>query len=170
MKVTLFMATSINGYIAGKNDDTEWVKDFEALYQIISNKKVCVMGRRTYDECVKFNAFPYKNALNIVMTHDRKLLDQSTPDAIFTTSNPVEVLKLVESKGYQELLVIGGGHINSRFLSVNLIDEVIIDIHPIIINEGIRLFENTFPRTNLELMESTVLTDGMVQNKYKVLK
>ena len=164
------MATSINGYVTGQDDDTDWVKDTEALYQIIAEKKVCVMGRRTYDECMKFNAFPYKNALNIVMTHDQKLLDQSIRQVIFTSNSPAGVLELAQSKGYQELLVIGGGLVNAQFLSSNLIDEIIIDIHPIIIDSGIKLFEDVFPRSNLELIESKKLTEGIVQNRYIVIK
>ena len=164
------MATSINGYVTGQDDATDWVKDTEALYQIIAEKKVCVMGRRTYDECMKFIAFPYKNALNIVMTHDQKLLDQSIHQVIFTSNSPAGVLELAQSKGYQELLVIGGGLVNAQFLSSNLIDEIIIDIHPIIIDSGIKLFEDVFPRSNLELIESKKLTEGIVQNRYIVIK
>ena len=164
------MAASINGYVTGQDDDTDWVKDTEALYQIIAEKKVCVMGRRTYDECMKFNAFPYINALNIVMTHDQKLLDQSIRQVIFTSNSPAGVLELAQSKGYQELLVIGGGLVNAQFLSSNLIDEIIIDIHPIIIDSGIKLFEDVFPRSNLELIESKKLTEGIVQNRYIVIK
>lgn len=164
------MATSINGFVAGENDDTDWVKDIDALYKIIAEKKVCVMGRRTYDECMKFNAFPYKNALNIVMTHDKNLLNKSVPNSIFTNSNPTEVFQLLQSKGYEELLIIGGGHINSQFLAAGLIDDIIIDVHPIIIDNGVQLFEDIFPRVQLQLVETLTLNDGIVQNHYQVIK
>lgn len=170
MKITLFMAISVNGYVTGQKDDTEWVKDTEALYQIIAAKSACIMGRRTYDECIKYDAFPYKNALNIVMTHDSALLTQSTDNALFTNKSIPEIIELLTKQGHRELLVVGGGQINSQFLSASLIDEIILDVHPIIIDKGIRLFEDSFPRLNLELLNSQKLNDGIVQLRYKVTK
>ena len=170
MKTTLFMATSLNGYVAGKDDDTDWVKDAEILYKLVADKGVCVMGRRTYDDCMKYNVFPYKNALNVVITHDKELIKKSSDEIIFTDKNPIEVSRFVEEKGYKEMIVMGGGKTNSQFLASNLIDEIIIDIHPIILETGVRLFEDIFPRTNLKLIESETLTDGMVQTRYKVIK
>lgn len=168
MKVTLFMAISINGYVTGQSDDTEWVKDTDALYQIIADKGACVMGRRTYDECVKYNAFPYKNALNIVLTHDPRLLSQSSGQTMFVSNSPAEILKLISQQGHKELLIVGGGQINSQFLSAGLIDEIILDVHPIIIDGGIKLFEDSFPRLNLEYVDSKPLTNGLVQIHYRV--
>lgn len=164
------MATSINGYITGRDDDTEWVKDTEILYKIIADKGVCVMGRRTYDESVKYNAFPYQNALNIVVTHDQNLLSKSTDNVIFTQASLPDIIKLVQVKGHTEILLVGGGKLNAEFLAAGLIDEIMIDIHPIIIDHGIKLFEGNFPRVNLELIDTQKLKDGMVQNKYRVLK
>ena len=170
MKVTMFMAISINGYVAGENDDTDWVKDTQVLYDLVAKTGVCIMGRRTYDDCMKYNVFPYKNAINIVVTHDQKLIDQSTDQIIFTNNNLTEIVNKMEGKGFNNIIVMGGGKLNSQFLAAELIDEIIIDIHPIIIDKGIKLFEGVFPRVNLELTASQKLKDGMVQNKYKVLK
>ena len=170
MKVTLFMATSINGFVTGENDDTDWVKDTNLLAGIIREKGACLMGRRTYDICLQYNDFPFKNALNIVVTHDQKLINQSTDEAIFTSLLPDELFKKIENMGHSELIILGGGQINSLFLRANLIDEIIIDVHPLIIDKGIQLFAGVFPRVNLELISSKTLSDGMVQNRYRVIK
>lgn len=170
MKTTLFMATSINGYVTGQNDDTDWVKDTELLYQIIQDHDACIMGSRTYVEAKKYNAFPYKGAVNIVLTHDQDLITQTTNDIIFTDVTLGQIVTQLEDRSFSSLLVIGGGKTNSQFLSSGLINEIVIDIHPIIIDQGIKLFEDVFPRINLELMDSQKLNDGIVQNKYKVLQ
>lgn len=162
------MAVSINGFVTGENDDTDWVKDTDALYQIIAEKGACVMGRRTYDECVKYNAFPYKSALNIVLTHDPQLISQTSDQAMFVNNSPAEILELISQRGHQELLVVGGGQINSQFLSAGIIDEIILDVHPIIIDAGIKLFADKFPRLNLEYLDSKPLTNGLVQIHYRV--
>jgi len=170
MQVTLFMAISINGYITGQNDDTEWVKDTDELYKIVADHDACIMGSRTYVEAKKFDAFPYKGAVNIVMTHDQKLIEQTTGDVIFTASTLGQIVTRLEDRGFSKLIVIGGGQINSQFLTGGLIDEIIVDIHPIIIDQGIKLFENNFPRVDLELVDSQTLQSGLVQSKYKVIK
>lgn len=164
------MAISINGYVTGQNDDTDWVKDTDILYQTIHDYDACVMGSRTYVEAKKFNAFPYKGAINIVLTHDPELIKQSTTEIIFTDATLGQIMTQLEDRGFSRLIVIGGGKTNAQFLSAGLIDEIIIDIHPIIIDQGIKLFEDIFPRVNLELIDSQKLSDGLVQNKYKVLK
>ncbi len=164
------MATSINGFITGMDDDTEWVKDTDILYKEIKENDACIMGSRTYLEAKKYNAFPYKGAINIVLTHDQNLIKQATEDIIFTQSTLGEIITQLEDRGYSKLLVIGGGKTNSQFLSSSLIDEIIVDIHPIIIDNGIKLFEDIFPRTNLELLDNKKINDGIVQNIYKVLK
>lgn len=170
MKVTLVMAMTINGYVAGANDDTEWVKDFELFYKTVADWGVAVMGRRTYEESDKYNAFPYKGALNIVMTHNPKLLKIKQENALFINATPEEVVKLVAKKGHKKLLVIGGGQINGNFLKAGLIDEIIIDIHPLIISNGVRLFESEFPYQNLELISYKEINDQILQVKYKVKK
>src|SRR3989344_1852382 len=150
MKTTLWMATTINGYVAGLDDDTDWVKDLEEFKKRVAEFGIAVMGRRTYDECIKYNTFPYEGALNIVMTHSPNLLKKSSEKVIFTNKNPREVIDLAKEKGFDKVLVIGGGHINGSFLKENLLVEVFLDIHPLIITKGTQLFESDFPYKNLE--------------------
>src|SRR5438105_851815 len=95
MKTTLLMAITINGYIAGLDDDTDWVKDIEALNKVIVEFGVAIMGKRTYFESDKYGAFPYKGALNVVMTHDKELLAKSVENALFTDASPREVINLL---------------------------------------------------------------------------
>lgn len=170
MKVTLVMAMTANGFVAGLNDDTEWVKNIDALYKLTVSFGVVIMGKRTYDECVKYNAFPYKGALNIVMTHDKSLLAKSAGDVVFTDSSPEDVLKIVKQKGFDMALIIGGGHINGSFLKDSLIDEIILDIHPMLMAKGIHVFESDFPYVQLTLLGVKQLPDQLVQVRYSVKK
>ncbi len=164
------MAITINGYVAGPNDDTEWVKDFDLFYKTVADFGVAVMGKRTYDECKKYNVFPYKGALNIVMTHDKDLLSKTQENALFIDATPKEITDLVEKKGFKQLLVIGGGHVNGSFLKEGLIDEIILDIHPMIMAKGINLFEGDFPYNHLELIDYKQINDQILRVTYKVKK
>lgn len=168
MKTTLLMAMTVNGFVTGPHDDTEWVKDIDALYKMTVDAGIAIMGKRTYEECVKYNAFPYKGALNIVMTHDTQLLTKSAGEVIFTDATPHEVLQLVKQKDFDHALIIGGGHINASFLNAGLIDEIIVDIHPLILTGGIRLFEGDIRDQALELMGYKQMNDGILQATYRV--
>ena len=170
MNITLVMAITVNGYVAGSNDDTNWVKDFDAFYKTVADFGVAVMGKRTYDECVKYNVFPYKGALNIVMTHDKKLLSEKQENVLFTDLPPSALVDLVKNKGFNRLLVIGGGKVNGSFLKDGLVDEIVLDVHPMIMAGGIRLFESDFPYQNLELTSHKEINDHIVQLKYIVKK
>lgn len=164
------MAITVNGYIAGTDDDTDWVKDMDALKKTIKEFGIVVMGRRTYDECLKYDVFPYPDALNVVLTHDKTLLKQSSPSVIFSDALPAGILELAQKKGFEKVLVIGGGHINGSFIKAGLIDEVVLDIHPLIIADGIRLFESEFAYQKLELVSQKQINDQILQVTYKVLR
>ena len=170
MKVTLVMATTVNGFVAGPGDDTEWVKDFDLFYKTVADWGVCVMGKRTYNECVKYDVFPYKGALNIVMTHDKTLLNKKEQQVIYTDASPKQIIEMAKEKGFDKLLVIGGGHVNGSFLKEGLIDEIILDVHPMIMANGIKLFESEFPNVNLKLVSFKQINHEVLQVKYTILR
>jgi len=163
------MAVSADGFIAKKNDDTSWVSDVDwALFsQTVKDTGCIVMGRRTYE--VSGNDFPYKGAINIVMTKNKKLKSENK-NAIFTNKSPQEVIELVKNKGYERLLIVGGGAINGSFLREKLIDEIFIDVHPLVLGNGIKIFEGFESQIKLELMESKVLDKGQILLHYRVRK
>lgn len=171
MTITLLMATSINGFIAGPNDDTEWIKDFELLNSTIADYGVVIYGKRTYDECVKYEVFPYPKALNVVLTHDKELLNSAAADQIlFTDAQPEEILVELKSRGFDQALLIGGGHLNASFLQKGLVDEIILDIHPYLLSEGIKLIEGQVAAKDLELQEFKQLHDQILQVRYSFKK
>jgi dihydrofolate reductase len=170
MKISLYNAVSIDGFIAGENDNTSWVsdKDWEIFEKLVKEKKAVVMGKRTYE--VSGEDFPYPCELNIVMTSDEKLLkNDNGNDSILFTNKPLkQLIKEVEAKGFKELLIIGGGRLNASFLKENLIDEIIIDIHPIILGQGIKLFEGEDVNQILQLREIEQLQGGLLLVKYNI--
>jgi dihydrofolate reductase len=169
MKITLYMAISIDGFIARPNDDTRWVSDtdWKSFQSKIKENGCIVMGKRTYE--ASGNDFPYKDALNVVLTKDR-LLSSNDENVIFSALSPIELVKYLEIKGVNKLLLIGGSKINGAFLQTNLIDEIILSVHPIILNDGIRIFSQINKESNLIFLDSKTLPEGLVHLRYKVEK
>lgn len=168
MKVILYMATSVNGYITKAEDDSDWVsdidwKEFDCLKR---ESKIMVMGSRTY---LQFeDDFPQEGALNVVMTRKREMLDKKVDGALFTDMSPREVVAFAKEQGFTQIMLIGGMMLNTSFLKEGLIDEIWLDVHPLLIGEGKTVFDRVDTFKDLELFESKELGSGQVLLKYKV--
>lgn len=166
MKIITNMAISADGYIANRNDNTDWVSkiDWKLFLKMVKETGCIVMGRRTYEVCLK--DFPFKGALNIVMTKRKNIKDSK--NAIFTNKSPKEVAKIAKEKGFDKLLIIGGGKINGAFLKAGLIDEIYLDIHPVILGNGIKVFDMGEFNSKLKLMEVRQFKKDLVLLHYRL--
>lgn len=171
MKVILYMATSINGLITKSQDDSDWVtdtdwKEFDALMRDCG---VIVMGRKTYE--FFGDDFPCEGAINVVMTSKKKLLSQDTPDnVVFTNKSPQEVIKMAGEKGLEKLMLIGGMTLNTSFLKDNLVDEIWLSIHPLLIGDGLTVMDKFDCFRKLTRLGVKELGEDLVQIRYKVKK
>lgn len=169
MQITLYMAISVNGYIAKKDHNTDWVceSDWAQLSEFLSQSDAVIMGRKTYE--VSGQDFPYGEILNVVLTKNKTLISE-TEKVIFTDKPLPKLIEYLKSKGIKKLLIIGGGITNTEFLNANLIDYLVLSVHPIILGQGISLFANTDIDKKLSLIETKKLDEDLVQLKYRVLK
>lgn len=170
MKITLYMAISVDGFIARKNGDSDWVSpvDVKNFEQAIEEHGCIIVGRRTFEQ-YQGDLYPVKGVTNIVVTSDRSI-KSSHPDVSFV-SEPVEnILKFIEKKGHTKALLIGGGTTNASFLTAGVIDEVILSVHPLILGDGIRLFADGEQDVKLSRIFVEQLSEGLIQIRYKVMK
>jgi len=169
MKVVLYMAMTVNGLIAKENDETPWSDiEWESYAKVIRQFKNLILGRRTYEIMnADKNLFSkIGNPFTVVVTK-QKLLD--TKNFAFVKT-PKEALKLLKEKRFSEVLLGGGGTINGAFMKENLIDEVYLDVEPLVFGKGIKLFANADFETKLELLSIKKLSKSELQLHYKVLK
>lgn len=169
MKTILYMAISINGYIAKEDDDTGWTskEDWEGFYKHSKDAGNIILGKRTFELASQDGTFPFPDCLNVVMTYEQ--VENKWGDrAVFTGISPKEVLQMLEEKGLEKAFVAGGGHINSAFIKDGLIDEIYLDVEPIVFGKGIKLFAEEEFEYELELMEVNKLNENTIQLHYKV--
>ncbi|OGK15410.1 hypothetical protein A2690_05130 [Candidatus Roizmanbacteria bacterium RIFCSPHIGHO2_01_FULL_39_12b] len=169
MKVFLYAATSADGFIATKNGDSEWVSDIDAFNFESKIKEIgcIVLGRRTFDQ-YQGEIYPVADITNIVMTTNHSLL--STEENVIYAYSPDDALEKANNNGHNQVLVIGGGTTNGLFYKDNLIDEIFIDIHPLALGNGIKIFENVERADNLELINQKPLGEGQLYLHYKMIK
>ncbi len=159
------MAISLDGYIAGRDGDTNWVLDeeYKEFWRTAKKYGNAIYGRRTYDG----DPVPLEGALNVIVTH-HPLKDYRPYH--FTDRSPREILRELEDKGYKTALVCGGGDINGLFAKEGLIDEVYLDVEPVVLGEGIPLFGKEKLKIGLKFLETNRIGTKTVQLHYKVIK
>src|SRR5262245_43984466 len=161
-KVKLFIAASLDGYIARKDESIDWLfvdgdYGYAAFYESID---VIIMGRKTYTIAEKMGANPYPGKKTFVLSRSRA--GERTDDIIFT-KEPLRKLVAQAEKG---VWVVGGGEIVRQFLEQDLLDELVVSIHPILLGSGILLFPPSSRELPLELTATTVWKNGLVQLTY----
>jgi dihydrofolate reductase len=164
MIVTLHMAVSIDGFIAKPDGNSDWV----SLADEILFLKRCVdagclaLGRKTFDQ-YKGKIYPVALADNIVISRDI----QKDEGAVFFVTSPRAALAKAESLGHDKLLLAGGGRISAAFLDENLIDEIFLSVHPLVLGKGIRLFDGAKIDAHLSLCDVSAIDDGLAQLRYR---
>jgi dihydrofolate reductase len=168
-KIILFTATSLDGFIARKDGGVDWLftdKDygFEKFHQSIDTT---LMGNTTYKAILSFGCTALFTEKNYVCSRTK----QNDTDSITYIAEdiPKFVSSLAQKKG-KNIWLVGGGEINTLLLRNNLIDEMVVSIHPIILGEGIPLFANCKKEKKMQLLQQHIFDNGLIQATYKILK
>ncbi|MDM5206229.1 dihydrofolate reductase family protein [Cytobacillus kochii] len=170
-KVVLYIAQSLDGYIATKEDSLEWLFSVESegdngYGEFINGVDTILIGKRTYDWVMEQEKgeFPYKDKECFVFSRsvneDTEYVKFIHPDIKAFTNH----LKNGEGKS---IWLIGGGDLLYTFLQENLVDEMIVTVAPRIIGEGIPLFKAGDYQFNLSL-KSTRTFNQFVELHYVV--
>ncbi len=164
------MAISIDGLITRGEDYSGWVSknDWEEFYSYIKQNDAVLMGRKTMEQFGE-DEFPIPGTLNIVLSRNADI-HKDTELLLITQGTPKEILDLAQKHGVEKLLIIGGENVNSQFLRENLIDEIILSVHPLVIGEGKSLFGRDPLDVKLSLVSSRVINNELIQLRYKVIK
>lgn len=172
-KLSLFIATSLDGYIAKPDDDLSFLsiveKEREDYGYAQFNKSIdtIIVGRKTYDYVLKeIGPSHYDNGERdvYVITRTEK---PDTGKTIFYTESLSQLVKQLKVKDGKNIYCDGGAEVINELLRNDLIDELIISIIPILVGNGIRLFKDGRPEQELELVNSKAFDTGLVQLFYK---
>jgi dihydrofolate reductase len=171
-KVTFGGANSLDNFIARTNDDVDWLlwnKEVTAITAKFWNTiDTIVMGRRTYEVGVKLGSSAYPGVKNYVFSRTLKKIDDKRIELV-SLDAPTFVAELKRKRG-KGICVMGGGVLARSLFEANLIDEVGLNIHPVLLGSGIPLFHEMSRQIDLELLECKRLSNGCVVLRYRVKK
>jgi len=172
-KLSLFIATSLDGYIAKPNDDLSFLKLVEkegedyGYAEFTANIDTIILGRRTYDWVLReIGTSHYDNGERNVYVITRTER-QSVGKTKFYTGNLNEFVQQLKSEYGKNIYCDGGAEIVNELLISDLIDEFIVSIVPVLVGNGIRLFKDGRPEQQLELVNTKTFDTGLIQLHYK---
>jgi dihydrofolate reductase len=167
--VSVFIACSLDGFIAGPDDDLSWLPTgdgedygFDAFFAGIG---AMVMGRNTYRVVEGFGGdWPYGDVPVLVATTRPLEPIRPTVRAIRGTAHELlEQARSVTDRG----IYVDGGDVIRQFLDAGLIDELTVTVVPAILGAGAPLFAGATHRRSLALVESKAFRTGLVQLRYQ---
>lgn len=171
MKTILYMGISANGYIAKTDGNSEWTseEDLKGFYEQSKKAGNIIMGKNTYLAALQYGYFPFPDSLNIVVSH-KQIKNKWGDSVVITNNSPKEILSMLEQKGFVTAFLAGGGQLNTSFAKEKLIDEIYLDVEPLILGQGIKIFSNADFEFWMELIDFKKLNYNTIQLHYKVIK
>jgi len=167
-KIILYIASSLDGYIARENGEIDWLfdpSDTDYGYtELMNSIDTVLMGRKTYEQVLTFGEYPYLDKKSYVFTTQPR---ENDSNAEFITSNiSTFISQLKESEG-KHIWLVGGAELTKYFLKNKLIDELILFVQPTLIGSGIPLFQGIEKDQQLNLKNQKIYENGMVELRYE---
>ena len=172
-KVILFIASSLDGYIARANGGIDWLfSDQNYGYtEFFAGIETVLMGRLTYEQALTFGEYPYKDTQGFVFSRTRG--GKRDEYVTFIGSEPGPFIQEMRNGTGNlpagqagAIWLVGGSKIIQSCMTHDVIDEYVISIHPVLLGEGIPLFCSPFPQTGLALQNCRTFDTGLVQITY----
>ena len=167
-KIILFIASSLDGYIAKKDGGVDWLPEnspsgYEKFYKSIDT---IIMGKTTYDQILTFGEYPYGDKKSYVFTRSN---DQNKDENTQFVNNVEKLVKDILSNPGMDIWLVGGSQIISTFMNLGFVDEIILSIIPVVLGNGIPLFVDIQKETKFDLVQ-TIDYDALIELHYKILK
>ncbi|WDE06153.1 dihydrofolate reductase [Thalassomonas viridans] len=173
MSNIVFIATSLDGYIADRNHGIDWLHKIDNPENLdmgylnhMARIDALVMGRNTLDIVLNFDCdWPYSKPV-FVLSNTMTSVPAGYEDKIFLVKGPLKsVIKQLNQQGYRNLYIDGGKTIQS-FLKEDLIDEMILTTIPVLLGGGIPLFGELETSLDFKHVKCERFLDAIVQNHF----
>lgn len=172
-KVVLFIAMSLDGYIADSNGGVEWLKgqgndneNIDTYSEFTQNIDTILMGWNTYHQIVTKlspTKWIYSDFTTYVITHNKS---NSNKQIIFTDVNPIDLLEQLKQQDGKDIWICGGANLVQQIMRADLIDRYYISIIPTLLGKGIKLFGELPKEQKLSLVR-TRNYNGIVELGYE---
>src|SRR5580704_14390989 len=173
--VTLHMVSSLDGFIAKKDNSVSWLDSPGSFYEAgvsISEEEAAtfvksidcyVLGSRTYEHALELG-WPYGDTPAVVVT--ARKLQPARKSVEFYSGDLKTLVDLQLTPRYRNIWLVGGAMLSQRFLSLGLVDEIKLTIAPVLLGEGLRLFGDSLTEERWNLKNVVAYKNGFVELSY----
>lgn len=172
------IATSLDGFISRSDGDIDWLLEANATVtpgedcgyaKFMETVDVLVMGRKTYEQVITFDPWPYMGLEVIVLSSQKVSIPAHLQSCVVTSSEtPADLIKRLANRGLRHVYIDGGKTIQG-FLADGLIHQITITVVPVLLGSGRPLFATVGKGQKLDLVSSTAYEFGFVQSTYRVI-
>jgi dihydrofolate reductase len=170
-KLILYIAVSLDGKIASEDDNLDFLKLVErpgedyGYEEFLKSIDTVILGRRTFDKLISFGLKePYPGKKCFVLTRNPR---SAYKNFEFYNGDLAELISTINREEGLNIFLDGGSQVTNQFIRLNLIDEYIVSIIPVILGKGIPLFEEGLPNIQLKFIGSRNYESGLVLLRYK---
>jgi dihydrofolate reductase len=169
--LTFGCANSLDNFIARRDHSVDWLMWSDEVAALTAGfwKTIdtVLMGRKTYEAAVRAGQTGgYSGVKTFVFS---RTLETVPSDTLTLVNEDVrEFVRRLKAEGGKGLCLMGGGELAQPLFEAGLVDQVGVNIHPVLLGDGIPLFRPMPRQLNLELKEHRVLTNGCVYLLYSV--
>ena len=181
-KVTLGLANSLDNYIARKDGGADWLhwskEVAELSARFMKTIDVILIGRKTYDVMLGYGQTSYPGPKNYVFSRSKKKAaalkktlaskKKSDKNVEIVTEDATKFVGELKKKKGKGICVFGGGELAKSLFEADLIDEVVLNIHPVLLGSGIPLFHEMTRQIDLEFLDCIILKGGYLAVTYRV--
>lgn len=170
MKISIYLALSVNGFISSAKGIPDWLSQEYArgFMQICQKTKAVIMGRKTY-QIIAPDYLPLREEGTTVVLTTNTGVKPPNPTVIFTRQTPEKIVSMLEAKGHTEAVIIGGMMTVSEFMNARLVDDLYFVVEPVLFENGLPMLNGT-PDFKLELQTVKKLNENTILLHYKIKK
>jgi dihydrofolate reductase len=172
MTVSVFIGTSVDGFIARPNGDLDWLPagggEPHGYNEFFASVDALVIGRKTFETVLAFDAWPYGDKRVVVLSSQPIDLSAAAGGVVEQMAgDPAEIVTKLAASGAHHIYVDGGITIQ-RFLRAGLVQRLIITRVPVLIGDGVPLFGSLPSDVRLRHIATRDFPSGLVQSEYVI--
>ena len=166
-KVVAGFASSVDGYIEGPNGEYDWILIDKEINFAEQAKRfdTYFFGRKTYEACLKMGSGKSKNQTNYVFSNSLKVAD---PNYILINGDIKNRVMEIKARGEKDIAIFGGASLLASLLDLQLVDELVIAIIPVLLGKGKPMVDVLSEKVSLELLSTKTYKNGTVSVTYSV--
>ena len=176
MKCSVFIAASLDGFIARPNGDLDWLPGAESdipdedhgYDEFMKDIDVLIMGRGTFEKVLTFGGWHYRKPVMVLSSRVIEIPPELPKSVEAMSGSPTEIVARLDARGLKHAYIDGGVTI-TRFLEAGLIQQMIITRIPVLIGRGIPLFGRLPRDVRLQHVGPRSFATGLVQSSYMVV-